>query len=275
MRGGVDLVQLREKSLADGRALGPRGGSYDHAPPRRPARRQRPSGPRRPGRRRPHPRRPGRLARRPRALRPPGRALDPLACRARPRRGRLHRRGPGLRHADEGGSPGRRARARYAAEHARMPWFAIGGIDPGNVADVVGAGATRIAVVRDRGRTIPSRRRGTPAASRIAGSLTKARPPERAARPEDGPRAPALIRCEHSLRPCLGTTIAPRRRATFRQALLVLLPDQQVGRDVQPGEGARGVEVLGEVAGPGDDLEAGLELAQARRREDPGSVHRR
>ena len=37
---------------------------------------------------------------------------------------------------------------RYAAEHARMPWFAIGGIDAGNVADVVGAGATRIAVVR-------------------------------------------------------------------------------------------------------------------------------
>jgi thiamine-phosphate pyrophosphorylase len=37
---------------------------------------------------------------------------------------------------------------RYAAEHARMPWFAIGGIDTGNVADVVGAGATRIAVVR-------------------------------------------------------------------------------------------------------------------------------
>ena len=37
---------------------------------------------------------------------------------------------------------------RYAAEHARVPWFAIGGIDADNVADVVGAGATRIAVVR-------------------------------------------------------------------------------------------------------------------------------
>ena len=37
---------------------------------------------------------------------------------------------------------------RYAAEHARMPWFAIGGIDAGNVADVVAAGATRVAVVR-------------------------------------------------------------------------------------------------------------------------------
>jgi thiamine-phosphate pyrophosphorylase len=37
---------------------------------------------------------------------------------------------------------------RYAAGHARVPWFAIGGIDETNVADVVAAGATRIAVVR-------------------------------------------------------------------------------------------------------------------------------
>ena len=37
---------------------------------------------------------------------------------------------------------------RYAAEHARVPWFAIGGIDETNVADVVAAGATRVAVVR-------------------------------------------------------------------------------------------------------------------------------
>jgi thiamine-phosphate pyrophosphorylase len=36
----------------------------------------------------------------------------------------------------------------YAAEHARAPWFAIGGIDADNVADVVAAGATRIAIVR-------------------------------------------------------------------------------------------------------------------------------
>jgi thiamine-phosphate pyrophosphorylase len=29
-----------------------------------------------------------------------------------------------------------------------VPWFAIGGIDPSNAAEVVAAGATRIAVVR-------------------------------------------------------------------------------------------------------------------------------
>ena len=37
---------------------------------------------------------------------------------------------------------------RYAAANARMPWFAIGGIDRTNVEEVVAAGATRIAVVR-------------------------------------------------------------------------------------------------------------------------------
>jgi thiamine-phosphate pyrophosphorylase len=37
---------------------------------------------------------------------------------------------------------------RYAAMHARGPWFAVGGIDESNVAEVVAAGASRIAVVR-------------------------------------------------------------------------------------------------------------------------------
>ena len=37
---------------------------------------------------------------------------------------------------------------RYAAVHARQPWFAIGGIDETNVGEVVVAGAHRVAVVR-------------------------------------------------------------------------------------------------------------------------------
>jgi thiamine-phosphate pyrophosphorylase len=37
---------------------------------------------------------------------------------------------------------------RYAAGNARVPWFAIGGIDVDNVGDVVAAGAKRVAVVR-------------------------------------------------------------------------------------------------------------------------------
>ena len=37
---------------------------------------------------------------------------------------------------------------RYAAEHAKVPWFAIGGIDMKNIEAVVDAGATRVAVVR-------------------------------------------------------------------------------------------------------------------------------
>ena len=37
---------------------------------------------------------------------------------------------------------------RHATTHARVPWFAIGGIDETNVTEVVAAGASRIAVVR-------------------------------------------------------------------------------------------------------------------------------
>jgi thiamine-phosphate pyrophosphorylase len=48
--------------------------------------------------------------------------------------------------------PGRQAvgleLVRHAAARARTPWFAIGGIDEANVAEVVAAGASRIAVVR-------------------------------------------------------------------------------------------------------------------------------
>jgi thiamine-phosphate pyrophosphorylase len=36
----------------------------------------------------------------------------------------------------------------HAAANATLPWFAIGGIDAGNVAEVVAAGARRIVVVR-------------------------------------------------------------------------------------------------------------------------------
>jgi thiamine-phosphate pyrophosphorylase len=57
---------------------------------------------------------------------------------------------------------------RYAAGHARLPWFAIGGIDESNVAAVVAAGAERIAVVRaitdapDPERAAASLRAGLP-----------------------------------------------------------------------------------------------------------------
>ena len=36
----------------------------------------------------------------------------------------------------------------YAAAHARKPWFAIGGLHAGNVAEVAARGATRVVVVR-------------------------------------------------------------------------------------------------------------------------------
>ncbi|MGG6295492.1 thiamine phosphate synthase [Leptolyngbya sp. AN02str] len=37
---------------------------------------------------------------------------------------------------------------RYAAQHATLPWYAIGGIHPDNLSDVLAAGATHVAVVR-------------------------------------------------------------------------------------------------------------------------------
>jgi len=37
---------------------------------------------------------------------------------------------------------------RYAAGHTKTPWFAIGGIDAGNAAEVIAAGAQRLAVIR-------------------------------------------------------------------------------------------------------------------------------
>ncbi|WAL59794.1 thiamine phosphate synthase [Thermocoleostomius sinensis] len=37
---------------------------------------------------------------------------------------------------------------RYAADHATIPWFAIGGIDSENLHDVLSAGAERVAIVR-------------------------------------------------------------------------------------------------------------------------------
>jgi thiamine-phosphate pyrophosphorylase len=48
----------------------------------------------------------------------------------------------------EGRAPVGLELVRYAATHAVRPWFAIGGIDAGNVRDVLAAGARRIAVVR-------------------------------------------------------------------------------------------------------------------------------
>jgi thiamine-phosphate pyrophosphorylase len=58
----------------------------------------------------------------------------------------------------EGRAPVGLELVRYAATHAVRPWFAIGGIDATNARDVVAAGARRIAVVRAIGEaTDPER----------------------------------------------------------------------------------------------------------------------
>jgi thiamine-phosphate pyrophosphorylase len=60
---------------------------------------------------------------------------------------------------------------RYAASRAHVPWFAIGGIDETNAADVVAAGATRLAVVRALGEAADPE-----AAARTLRSLLKSYP---------------------------------------------------------------------------------------------------
>src|SRR5437762_2044076 len=66
-------------------------------------------------------------------------------------------------------------------------------------------------------------------ASVLVGGLdeTWSEPPGRAVRPEAASSVgPVAIHYGASLPPCLGTAIAPRRRARFRQALLGLSPNQ-------------------------------------------------
>jgi len=48
----------------------------------------------------------------------------------------------------EGRPPVGVALVRFAAEHAAQPFFAIGGLDPNNVAEVVAAGGERVSVLR-------------------------------------------------------------------------------------------------------------------------------
>lgn len=61
---------------------------------------------------------------------------------------------------------------RYAAAHARVPFFAIGGIDPGNATEVFAAGAHGISVVRAIGRAQDPRAAAT--ALREAASVVHA-----------------------------------------------------------------------------------------------------
>jgi len=73
--------------------------------------------------------------------------------------------------------PGREAvgvaLVRYAAAHARVPFFAIGGLDAGNLAEVVDAGATRACVLRAIGAAGDPQR-----AARELRQALDARPPE-------------------------------------------------------------------------------------------------
>ena len=159
IRGGVDVIQLRDKALDDDglvtaarefRAAADAHGALfvlnDRPDLVDGVRRRR--RPRRPGRRR--------AGRRPRGRRPGPRSSG--APRTRPSRPTPRRptptstTSPSARCTPRRPSPGRPAAGldyvAYAAGHARKPWFAIGGLDAGNVAEVAARGATRVVVVR-------------------------------------------------------------------------------------------------------------------------------
>src|SRR5204862_3312881 len=101
-------------------------------------------------------------------------------------------------------------------------------------------------------------------------------PPCRAVRPEAASSvAPVVIHYRDSLRPCLGTAIAPRRRARFRQTLLDELDfvaDGDLARLDDPGQhsplplelGAEAVaELVHPVAGVADHRDLEQRLANA------------
>ena len=141
------------------------------------------------------PRRPGRPAGRRRAAAsasPSGsrRTRRPRSTRPRPTtsasapstRRRRRRAGP----------PSGSSYVRYAAAHARQPWFAIGGIDETNVGDVVAAGADADRRrPRDRRRAGPRARRGGACASTRVEPLRYTWP-----KPFDG-RSPVAQLAEH------------------------------------------------------------------------------
>ena len=199
LRGGADIVQLREKSPRSSRGadrsrrpLPPRGrrarGAVHPQRPARPGRRlrsrRRPRGPGGHARGRgasgwPGPRRwsgsrpiPASRSRRP--ARPPARTVPTRSASAR----------CGRRRPSEGRPGTGLGLIEYAAGEATIPWFAIGGIDTRNVSSVVAAGAERIVVVRAiRDAEDPGGRRAPPARS--------ARGRRRGCRADGQPRAQA------------------------------------------------------------------------------------
>ena len=111
------------------------------------------------------------------------RSLDPLRRRDRRGRGGLPRRRAGVRDSDEARAPRGRPRARpLRGPPCDVPWFAIGGIDTATVDEVVEAGAARIAVVRaiNEARLPGARGCGAapgarPRSSRVGDGMTRGR----------------------------------------------------------------------------------------------------
>ena len=92
---------------------------------------------------------------------------------------------------------------KYAAAHVSVPWFAIGGLDAGNVAAVVKAGARRIVVVRAIAQADDPE-----AAARALRATTSRRPDaDRLQDAADGPR-PLVGRRSRKRRPGAAPPVA-------------------------------------------------------------------
>ncbi len=126
---------------------------------------------------------------------------------------------------------------RYAATHARVPFFAIGGLDAGNVGEVIAAGAARVCVLRALAKTkdperatraaargAVSRRARTPRASRDAARSGRAATrPARRHRRRGPARARGDRRRAHRPRPQPPWRLAAGRGVPrLRAALLAL-----------------------------------------------------
>ena len=153
-------------------------------------------------------------------------------------RGRLHLRRAGARDSHEAGLRRRSGSSSCATRPSTrsVPFFAIGGIDAGNVGEVVAAGAERVAVVRairdaeirarrrrpsataSRPRRPPARAARLPGGRRPSANASAAAAPHRSGRP----RAPARRRCAGRGHPSPARTTSPRegscrwRRASAR-----------------------------------------------------------
>ena len=227
LRGGVDVIQLRDKTLDDDALIAAAASSAP--PPTTPARcSSSTTGPTWPRPAGPTACTSARTTAAPAAgARASGRSGSSAARRTRPRRrpppmptptsttspsGPCTRRRP-----SRDGRPQGSHYVEWAAANVTKPWFAIGGIDAANVDAVSACGATRIVVVRaiaDGGR--PGRPRRARCARRLEGPLGHRSRKRARAGAAPARRGPIATRAAASATPPPAKRSSRSRRASAR-----------------------------------------------------------